>query len=196
MSSVPQHPFIPRRRSGFSLIEMLVVMAVSSVVIGMMITMLRLMLDTERSIGNSSQYALTVSRVSQTFRNDVHNAHTSARNDQEPADALELQFIDNSTVSYTANDHVLTRIKTDSNQTAHRDDFRFPKGSKIQYTIDEDAHRITLTVSRPAGLSGRRTPVAESLELPTRDLVIEAVVGRNQAVLQVGGNPSPEEPRQ
>src|SRR5262245_32588554 len=64
----------PTNRRGVSLIEMIVVISISSVIIGVCSTTMHLLLRSEREQSREVRTTVAISRLSQVFREDVHAA--------------------------------------------------------------------------------------------------------------------------
>lgn len=174
----PKSPPLSHRR-GVSLVEMLIVISVATVIVGTCTTMLHLLLRTERDQTRAMRMAVTMSRLSQLFRDDVHGATRGAI--VSPAGAsprLTLSLADAREIVYSAEGAFLQRVENRQGTEVHRDTFHFPAGSKGRFEEEPSPRLMRLAIDVAAPIPHQmpegRTPLA-----PPRTLQIEALLNRD-----------------
>lgn len=91
------------RRSGTSLMEMVVVMAVLSIVMSLAVTAIARIVLAEKTSLRDLASAMAADRLGRQFRSDVHSARKAFVGDAtkiKPAE-LELSFVDGTTVTWS-----------------------------------------------------------------------------------------------
>lgn len=164
-------------RRGVSLVELLIVISVASVIVGLCAKTIHVLLRTERDQARALRTTVTVSRLAEVFRDDVHeslDAEIVAAENQP----LRLMLNDRSggEVTYTFDAHQLHRQETAANRGAHRDTFYLPPGSTARVDKPDSAPRVRITLdlpsARPDDMPAPRRPTS-----PPRVLSIEATLG-------------------
>src|SRR5579872_1670564 len=61
-----------RRRSGSTLVEMLIVLSVASVILGLSVSTIHLLLEAEHEAARSLQFNTSLARLTHAFRGDMH----------------------------------------------------------------------------------------------------------------------------
>ncbi|HTI51907.1 MAG TPA: prepilin-type N-terminal cleavage/methylation domain-containing protein [Planctomycetaceae bacterium] len=167
-------------RRGVSLIEVLIVVTVASVVVGVSVTMLHLILRSERDQSRAIRTTVTLSRLTEVFRADVH-ASTELKVTPPETGPATLHLADGAgrDIVYTADEHLLRRVETAQGAEVHRELFHFPPGSAIRFEREESPPlaRVMVDVAAPfpQHLPEQRTRVA-----PRRTFTIEAIANRDQ----------------
>jgi prepilin-type N-terminal cleavage/methylation domain-containing protein len=167
-------------RRAVTLVEIMVVLSVASVVMGVAITMLHLLLRSERDHARAIRTTITLSRLTETFRADSHASETPTRVVSDAgAEGLILAGASGREVAYSAKEHVIQRVESASGVEEHRDLFHFPPGSKIRFELEESPPiaRVVIDVASPRPESN---PEQSSRGARRRTFSIEAVVGRDQ----------------
>ncbi len=164
----------PARRGVF-LIEMMITIAVGSVVLGLGMGMLHLMLQTDKTLADSLWRGQTVSQLSQVFRGDVHAAR-EVKTEADQETALTLALGKNHRVRYSLEKSLILRTETQADKTLRTERFRFPEGTKISFNVDNPA-RVALVIATPNPHTMKTNRSQNSV--PLRELKIEAVPGRD-----------------
>ena len=117
-----------KRRRGFSVTELLVVMSVGSVVLTMSAVLIHRLMQTESQARRFYNVERTVLRLSDQFRRDVHGAGAAAIDNPAGTDSpfLRLTLVDGQTLEYGRRGGVLSRIQKDGDKIVSRDEFTFP----------------------------------------------------------------------
>lgn len=151
-----------RRRRGYSLVEMLVVMSISSVVLGSAVVTLVTVLHGQQDDANRRAAQASLARLARQFRLDVRAAESvrsenvstddSAESNESPAvpsndDAIArssaaldqptriiCQLIDGAQVVYGASDLGVTRERRQTGEPPHRETFRMARGTAFTLT--------------------------------------------------------------
>jgi Tfp pilus assembly protein FimT len=169
-----------KARRGVTIVEVLIVITVASAVMGVAITLLHLLLRSERNHSREIRTTVTLSRLTDLFRQDAHAA-TKLAVTPAGAGAAELKLAETSgpDIAYTANEHVLSRVESAQATIAHRDQFHFPPGSEIRFEHDESPSRARIVIEmaprQPQAMPGRPGRAARG-----RTFTIEAAVGRDR----------------
>ena len=166
-------------RRGVSLAELLVTMGFASLVLGMGIGTLHLLLRTDKTLADSLWRSQTVSKVSRTFRSDVHAARniTAEQPANDPAPpVVVLELGEAHFVRYSIDKHTLFRKETQADKTLNNERFRFAAGTVISLKTDQPK-TVALVIQsiNPTTKERHQTPT----NLPLRELKIEAVKGRD-----------------
>lgn len=123
-----------RRRRGFTLIEMLIVMAVAAVMITLATLTIALLMRSERTGGESLLAAQAGHRFERRFRNDVHTATTATVDSKAPGRPLLTLTADKQpTITWSRVDGGLRR--TVASQPPHIDTFRL-SASNVSFSLE------------------------------------------------------------
>lgn len=170
-----------RRRRGVSLVEILIVVTIAGVILLVSMTTIHLLLRAEREQARAVWMAVTVSRLEQVFREDVHASLAEPLVPQaEALPRLTLAADDGRAIAYIADDHVLERVESRSGAESHRDQFHFPPGTRIRFESDESPRLVRLVLDVAAAESDRMPQRgADRPGPPPRSLTIEALARRD-----------------
>lgn len=167
-----------RGRAGWTLIEMLVTLAVMGTLTGIAVkTLTSMLLAERRGVEHVSQLA-TMSRLARTFRNDVHQSTTYEISAAEPQKPLLLLTLDaNHQIHYETQPLGLLRTEHRANQPVARELWRLQPARFRCVESTGPPRLLTLVVGTPEPHpAGTKAPSAASL---LKELRIDAVVGRN-----------------
>ena len=117
-----------RRRRGFTIIELLVVITVGSVILGISVTTLALLLSVYQTDRTESVYLATQVRLARQFRTDVAEAKELTKVDVQ-AGHWQLDMPDGTAVSYQASEHGVLWTRHAGEKITARDRFPLPPGA-------------------------------------------------------------------
>ncbi len=166
-----------RRRRGWTLIEMLVTIAVMTSITGVAVKLLASLLRAERNGVEHVTRLTTVSRLSRQFRSDVHAAtevQLAADNPQQPL--LRITSENQRQIQYEIQPQGLLRTEKRPDQTVAVKDLLRLKNTRFRIVESPAPPRLlTLIIETPdIFASDPKQPAGDS-----REVHIEAIVGRN-----------------
>ena len=162
-----------RRHSGFTLVEMMIVISLSSIVLATIGIVFQGLRGAQRAIGDHQTAIDNIARLAQQFRADVHSATSAeiAAVDLEaaawPPDAgeksdaaqeiLKLPQPEGKEVDYRLDRGSMTRVVRSGNQIAERESYALPENCRVQWQLDDSPNsdattkRATALLSYPLG---------------------------------------------
>lgn len=146
MKAFHSQPPQPHRRQGVSLTEVIVVITLSSFVVGLAGILIQQMLRIDRSLARGALAAAQLNRLESLFRQDVWSATESSLIPTEQGLRLTLPQGDDRRVVYETAGPVLRRQVVARDRETHRDRFAFGPESRVFLTDDRAGPRIVLTV--------------------------------------------------
>jgi Tfp pilus assembly protein FimT len=153
-------------RSGTTLIELLVLIAATSVILSLATAAFVTLFRSERQIRDDTAQAQTLARLSSRWRADVHAA-VSAKVDK----ACELTWPDGRTVHYAFEAPRISREVRRGQKVEHRDSFTLPSRSQAQFSQAAEATWTVVRLSiRPAVLPDK------AYATPPRPATIDAAL--------------------
>ena len=166
-------------RSGYALVELLVVLTVASVMLTLCAGMIHLLLKLDRSGRTASETAADLARLARDFRADAHAAAPIVP-PIRAADRLALSLDGGKTVEYQVRPLDILRTLREGDKVRRYETYRRPSRSSAAIEVRAEGHRpfASLVVDRPS--DGRD----DSLY---RDYRIEAELGKDRRI-----NPRPE----
>jgi hypothetical protein len=158
---------------------MIVVISISSVIIGVCSTTLHLLLRSEREQAREVRTTVAISRLSQVFREDVHAATECNIIGEEGKPRMELAAADGRRIVYSADEHLIHRAESRGGAEVHRDAFHFPPGTESRFERNGEPPVARLVLDLGAELPDS-TPRALVRTARRRTVSIEAVPNRDQ----------------
>jgi prepilin-type N-terminal cleavage/methylation domain-containing protein len=142
-------------RRAVSLIEMLVVIAVSGVVMGLAVTTLGTLMQAEQSGRNHVSHAAVLAQLADQFRADVHAAVHPIAVEAPAKDQWKLTLPKNTVVTYAALPDEIQRREQVDGKLVRRESYLLPAGSTAEIVLRADlAPAIaSLVVSPPRATS-------------------------------------------
>jgi type II secretory pathway pseudopilin PulG len=149
-----------KRRSGKSLIEMLILISLTSVVLGTVATTLVALFKTDRQVRRDVEQQTTLARLGSRFRTDAHAARSC-----QIGKACDLSWPDGRVVRYALEGHRLSREVRRGDSIEHHDTFVLPDTAAVRFeqpadrggrlvrlsiTAKEHTDKPFLTAVRPA----------------------------------------------
>jgi len=125
------------RRSGKTLIEMLILISLTSMVLGTVATTLIALFKTDRQVRRDVEQQTTLARLGSRFRTDAHAARTC-----QIDKTCELIWPDGRVVRYALEGQRLSREVRNGDAVEHRDAFVLPNTAAVRF-------------EQPADLGGR-----------------------------------------
>jgi len=129
-----------RNRRGYSLIEMLVVIAVSSVVIALAVALLQSLFTADRATRDHVAGQQSLRRLADDFRDDAHAAvklaAVQAAADAKATPAWELEMDASRKVRYAASTGRVVREETAAGKMLRREVYRLPDGSSAAIRLE------------------------------------------------------------
>jgi type II secretory pathway component PulJ len=159
-----------RRRPGYALIELLVVMTVTAVMLGLCAGMIHLLMRLDRSGRTASDESADLARLARDFRADVH---ASSKDPGRSNDRMTLTIDGGPTVEYQARPHDILRTVRDGEKVRRFETYRRPARTSITYQLDSAGPRpiAILTIDRPSDARD---------DSSYRDYRIEAELGKDR----------------
>lgn len=174
-----------KRRSGFMLIELLVVITVGSVMMGIAVGLLYTLMQMDGKSRESTQDLSGIARLAEQFRADVHAASAWMPLEQPSQGAgypgWKLQCTGDREIEYHAKQGTLYRTETAGGQARSRESYHLPAGTVVAIQSPE-----------PAAVPGLLClDIVPDRSLPVnagaRPRCIEAVLGMNHRYAQSPG---------
>jgi type II secretory pathway pseudopilin PulG len=133
-------------KRGYSIVELLVVMGMTSVVLTVGLGMVHRVMHEQKAADRDNAMHRVAERLSTKLREDVHLANRAEliQPDDEGEQSLVLHQPGETTVTYAVRNHVLQRSSIREGEPAHRDSFPFPDDYRLQFR-DVSARRVTFT---------------------------------------------------
>jgi type II secretory pathway component PulJ len=141
--SLSRRPVRRLRRSGVSLVEMLVVITVLTAVLGSVAVTLHVLWRLEAGRRNAAAAAEALSRLSAQLRADAHQAiaiEPHQADDNLPA-GLALMLPDQTRVVYQPKENLVYRTSMSGEATSHRDVFRLAPGLRAAARVAGEEER-------------------------------------------------------
>jgi prepilin-type N-terminal cleavage/methylation domain-containing protein len=160
-----------RRRSGYTLVELMVVIAMLAVFMMIAIVLLGLLLRAD-AVGHDSLAAqLTTSRLSRQFRDDAHSA--IAVSGAESHDSVTFAGTLEERIVWSAQAGRLTRTRYRSDTVTARESYRLHDSAR--FLIRDGGRLVELRAEQPLSTVVETSSV--NVRPAQRETVIQAVVG-------------------
>ncbi|MBS0261915.1 MAG: hypothetical protein JSS02_08150 [Planctomycetes bacterium] len=155
--------------------EMLVVISVVSVFVGLAGMTIHRLLAAEQEVTRMARYATSVTRLSRSFREDLHAARQVEIAVVEPGQPQSVLVTLGSehAVRYEFDRHLATRMETQAGQVTHRDAFPLAPQSQLMCRWLESGRQVRLDLQVATRSSARADEPA------LRQLQVDVVVGRD-----------------
>jgi type II secretory pathway pseudopilin PulG len=159
-----------RRRTGTTLVELLVVITVGAVMLGLSVTTIHLLLGAEHEASRSTRYAASLARLARAFRDDIHAAQAVELPAIDAGDAqvLVIGAGGGQQIRYELEANRAMRLEAVDDGPPQRDVFYFPPRSRLSFAHDATDGLVRLEIEMAV-----HGP-AYAVILPPRQLVIEA----------------------
>jgi prepilin-type N-terminal cleavage/methylation domain-containing protein len=132
-----------KNRPGFTLIETLTVLVVTSVLLGTAAGLLHTVFQWQQHGHEGLRQRLAMDRLARQFREDAHTASglTAAEvsmDGQKKLPGWRLQLAGNRTVQYWVAGDALARSEREGDKTVSREAFALPPGAKVEIGLQGD----------------------------------------------------------
>ena len=157
-----------QRRPGYTLVEMLAVMAVMAVVFSALGVSFHIASVSVRGIQSTSQRDAQLHRLTMQVRSDLHAALSAdVENGAEAAERadsiLHIQLPHEQTVYYRTIERGMVRELRQGNELQQHEEYRIPGLENVSWSIDRERSKplVALTISRRRSESVQDAPVDE-----------------------------------
>jgi len=172
------------RRRGFTLIEMIVALGISSMLAGIAVLMLHALLKSHNAGREHLEYCRTINRLAEQFRGDVHAAQKTSPEVNEGVFDLLPDSADGAKIRYQCLQDRIDRSELKDDKVVRQESYMLPPDVEpsIKIQTHQDASIACILISPK-----QQTP---KLKHPT-PVRIEAVLGRDSRLSKI--QPSSEE---
>lgn len=169
-------------RSGYSLIEMVLVIGAITVLLGLCAGMIHRLLKLDRVARAHLTETATVARLARQFRQDVRASMRAepGGDADHPGSVLELSRSDNEWVSYRPEGRSLIRTHRRTGQVDRRESYALPRRGTPRFEVLDEGQAILVSLQL-------RPPVAEPRGFGPTELRIEALLNRDARLAKPEG---------
>lgn len=162
-------------RRGVSLVEMMVVIAVTTVITTLGATLIATLMRSEGDGARSLARSTNLARLARDFRRDVRASSDAQFVSAEPEQPPEmvLQLAADATVVYRLQDDAVVRLERRDGENVALETYPLPEGERRFDQADDD-RLLALVYRRPAAIRS-----AGGSRIPHHDFHIEAALGRD-----------------
>lgn len=152
------------RSAGFTLVEVLLVVSLSSIVLCTVGVIFHSLHSAQRSLGEHQTAIDNIARLADQFRADVHSASSAqitpaapSSDNQSPHDMLKLSQPGQTQVDYETDGNCVTRVARSGDQITQRESYALPERCQVQWRLDDlsgvgsTAQRASAHLSYPLG---------------------------------------------
>jgi prepilin-type N-terminal cleavage/methylation domain-containing protein len=157
-----------KRRTGYTLIEMLAVMVIMAVVFSALGVSFHIASLSVRGIQTTSQRDGQLHRLAMQLRSDLHAAHSAdvekdAATAERDESILLIHLPNEQTVYYRSTGLGMTREVRNVDEFRQREDYRIPGLETVQWSIDRERSKplVALTISRRRSEAVEDAPIDE-----------------------------------
>jgi len=169
-----------KRRRGYSLVELLVVISMSSVMLGIITVLFTLLFRIERSGRDHVRHSAVLGRLADQFRRDVHATPVGGVSVGEP---VQFSPAPDRTITYGTPHGAVIRIERVGSEEVRRESFVLPSSCSASIGSPPDAKgpTVTLSIAPRTDTQPRR---------PGRTLRVDALLGRDHRFANPRGDES------
>ena len=125
-------------RSGYTLVEMLVVISVNSVLMAAAVTLLAALVKSDRSGQQHCERTRALVQLAEQFRDDVATASDATIATNQVGETLRLRFGDERTVEYVRDGKRIRRLEHEGSAASSREAYSLAELSNATFGISED----------------------------------------------------------
>ena len=153
LQSAPAKTTTPNRQPGFTLIEILIVIGLSSMVITTVALTLHLLQRMTYQIRSELPHSAAMMRLALRLRADAHDAmQFSTSSNSNGGDVARFTQFDEITIVYEAQSSNVVRRVFRNEQQIRQELFRMPEGTELGWSTDKDPPTVvTLLLKRDIG---------------------------------------------
>jgi hypothetical protein len=175
-----------RKRPGVSLVELLVVMSLSTIFLTTSAVVLHRLMQSQGKTRDFFAASRNGLRLADQFRSDVHRAR-SATTDNLPAGViLRLQLSAAQAAEYQHLAGVVRRTLLENDQTVSREEFVFPAASRVEVRQAQTPRLLSLSIIHTPG--DEEGPAQQSFATAVH-LLVEAQPGRDRRYTDLSVSP-------
>lgn len=171
-----------KRRTGYSLVEMLVVMATGSIILGLSVGLVGLAMRNGHVGSDHLRRCTVLARLAEQFCDDVHAASAVDPVDNAPDDPdgsgwrFTVQRI--RTIEYRRTAGELTRVEHFGQEIRRRDYFALPEDADVEVEIGKTStsHMVSMVITTSTATGSGKSKKKQSKKLV---LQVDAVLGRD-----------------
>ena len=160
---------IARRRPGYALIELLVLITAMTVMLGLCAGMIHLLLKLDRVGLTASDEAADMARLGHDFRADAHAAPPEGPRTKTD-DKFTLTIAPGQAVDYEIRPGDILRTARDGDKVRRRETYRRPERSSVRFELTTDGPSPIASLI----IAGER---GENESRPGREFRIDAAIG-------------------
>ena len=146
-----------KKRNGYSLAEMLVVITVASVLLSIAAQLVTRAMRIDTTWREQGDVARSMSRLAHDLRQDIHQARSLIVT-QDPQ-ALELTRVDGAKVSYTVAAEEIVRSSQRDDEQLEREYYKISADQQVEMRSLSDPPRVELLVTQAVKLVGEPSRV-------------------------------------
>jgi hypothetical protein len=166
-------------RRGISILELMVVLSASTVVLTLSSVLLQRVMRIHIQSRADSGVERTTLRLSDRFRDDVHQARSAETDRAILGEHVVLRLANGADrhVEYSYDDGILLRSMPKSDGQISREEFVFPAGSVVKIESQDAPQRLVMTITAPRDSDSEKQQLpAARLTIPL-SMQVEAVIG-------------------
>ena len=168
------HPSLLPARRGFTLLEMLVVMALLALFLPLAAGTLVFLFRAQSQSAESLRDAMALTQLSHMFHADVHAARAARLPpDSKDKGGLTLELADDRTIEYRAQAGSISRVVQHGKTVESREQFRIGL-ARPTFELTDQGREVALTIAPRLSNTGGASPVTASAAIR-----LGALVGRD-----------------
>lgn len=137
-----------RKRRAFSLVELVIGMTCGAIVFALAIRTVEQTMKLSNDSSARSQHQMTLARLQNHLRNDVHDASAAQLSKDDASPQLTLQYGAARSIRYNVEGSTVTRISSDDEANViERETYRLAKECRVRFEASEKM-RVKMSVTR------------------------------------------------
>lgn len=197
MISIRQHGIPP----GISLVEVVVAMAIATVLMGLSMTTLHTIMRAERESSEAVWLGASFQRFSRLFRDDIHAAESVQLEPEKVANPKTLVILKpgGEQITWRIEEFRIDRVVSREGKVLHEDMFYVPAGSEAHFIQQQRLNQAGISIREPGSLvlpdkESGNTP--ESRPRAAHELAVLSTIGRDYRLTQISFEQSEKETNQ